>query len=100
MLVASLTVFFRDLEHITDVVMSMLFYATPIIYAADRVPERYDWVTKVNPLAPLAESWRTILLDGDWPAADLVSSAGLTVILLVAGWFTFRKLEDAFADAI
>jgi len=100
MLVASLTVFFRDLEHITDVVMSMLFYATPIIYAADRVPDRYDWVTKVNPLAPLAESWRKILLEGELPGTDLASSAGLTVILLVAGWFTFRKLEDAFADAI
>ena len=100
MLVASLTVFFRDLEHITDVLMSLMFYATPIIYAADRVPERYEWVTRLNPLAPLAESWRAILLDGDLPGAELASSAGLTVVLLAAGWLTFRKLEDSFADAV
>jgi ABC-type polysaccharide/polyol phosphate export permease len=98
--VASVTVFFRDVEHITDVVMSLLFYATPIIYAADRVPDSYEWVTRVNPLAPLAEGWRAILLDGELPGADLAISAGLTVVLLVAGWFTFRKLEDSFADAI
>jgi ABC-type polysaccharide/polyol phosphate export permease len=98
--VASVTVFFRDVEHITDVVMSLLFYATPIIYAADRVPDSYAWVTRVNPLAPLAEGWRAILLDGELPGADLAISGGLTVVLLAAGWFTFRKLEDSFADAI
>lgn len=98
--VASVTVFFRDLEHITEVVMSLLFYATPIIYAADRVPDSYEWVTRVNPLAPLAEGWRAILLEGELPGADLAISGGLTAVLLVAGWLTFRKLEDSFADAI
>lgn len=98
--VASVTVFFRDLEHITDVVMSLLFYATPIIYAADRVPDSYEWVIRANPLAPLAEGWRAILLDGELPGADLAISGGLTAVLLVAGWLTFRKLEDSFADAI
>lgn len=98
--VASVTVFFRDLEHITDVLMSLLFYATPIIYAADRVPDNYEWVIHLNPLAPLAEGWRAILLDGELPGAGLGISAGLTVVMLAVGWFTFRRLEDAFADAI
>ena len=98
--VASVTVFFRDLEHITEVVLSLLFYATPIIYAADRVPESYEWVTQVNPLAPLAEGWRAILLDGELPGGDIWISAALTVVLVVLGWFTFRRLEDSFADAI
>jgi lipopolysaccharide transport system permease protein len=100
MFVASVTVFFRDVEHITDVVLSLLFYATPIIYAADRVPDGYKWVTQVNPLAPLAEGWRAILLEGDLPPGEIWISVALTAVLVVLGWFTFRKLEDAFADAI
>jgi ABC-type polysaccharide/polyol phosphate export permease len=100
MFVSSVTVFFRDLEHITDVVLSLLFYATPIIYAASRVPESYRWVTRVNPLAPLAESWRAILLDGRLPDGDIWISAALTVVLVALGWFAFRKLEDGFADAL
>mgnify|MGYP001174146300 CR=1 FL=1 len=100
MFVASATVYFRDLEHITDVVLSLLFYATPIIYAADRVPEGYRWITHVNPLAPLAEGWRAILLDGRLPGADIWISAGLTLALVFLGWFTFRRLEDGFADAL
>ena len=98
--VGSVTVFFRDLEHIVDVLLNLVFYATPIIYAADRVPDSYHWVTIVNPLAPIAESWRGILLDGDWPNSDLAYSAGLTVAALVIGWLTFRRLEDSFADGI
>lgn len=98
--VASVTVFFRDLEHIVEVLLNLVFYATPIIYAAGRVPDNYRWVIRSNPLAPLAEGWRDVLLDGDWPTTDLWYSVGITAVVLVAGWFTFRKLEDGFADVI
>ena len=98
--VASITVYFRDLEHIVDVLLNLLFYATPIIYAADRVPDGYTWVTRVNPLAPLIEAWRAILLDGAWPGTDLAYSAGLTVVAVALGWFTFARLEGGFADVL
>jgi len=100
LLLASVTVFFRDLEHIAEVLLSLAFYATPIIYAANRVPSSYQWITRVNPLAPLAEGWRAILLDNRWPGSDLWYSAGLTVVIVVIGWIAFRRLEDSFADAI
>ena len=98
--VASVTVYFRDLEHILEVVLSLLFYATPIIYAAGQVPDSYEWVIRLNPLAPLAEGWRDILLDGKWPGSDLAYSLGLTLVVVAAGWFAFRKLEDGFADVL
>lgn len=98
--VASVTVFFRDLEHIVEVLLNLVFYATPIIYAADRVPDSYRWVIRLNPLAPLIEGWRAVLLDGDWPTRNLGFSAGLTGVALVVGWMTFRRLEDSFADGI
>jgi len=99
--VASVTVYFRDLEHITEVLLTLLFYATPIIYSVDRVPEGYRWLTYANPLAPIMEGWRSILLDGALPAwSHLGASAALTAAALGAGWVTFRRLEDGFADAI
>lgn len=98
--VASVTVFFRDLEHIVEVLLNLVFYATPIIYSADKVPDDYQWVIRLNPLAPLADGWRRVLLNNQWPASDLWFSVGLTAVLLVLGWFTFRRLEDAFADVI
>lgn len=98
--VASVTVFFRDLEHIVDVLLNLVFYSTPIIYSAEKVPDGYRWVTLLNPVAPLAEGWRRILLDGRWPGTDLWYSAALTVLVVAIGWFTFKRLEDDFADVI
>lgn len=98
--VASVTVFFRDLEHIVEVLLTLVFYATPIIYSAEKVPDSYRWVTLLNPVAPLAEGWRRILLDGKWPGTDLWYSAGLTVLVVLLGWFTFKHLQHDFADAI
>lgn len=98
--VASVTVFFRDLEHIVEVLLNLLFYATPIIYAAGNVPASYTWLLRVNPLAPLAEGWRTILLDGRWPTTDLWYSAIWTMVALAVAWVTFRRTEDSFADVI
>lgn len=98
--VASLTVYLRDLEHIVEVLLNLLFYATPIIYAADRVPDGYRWVTWLNPLAPVIEAWRAIFMDGDWPSADLGLAAVAACAAMAIGWGLFRWLEDGFADAV
>ncbi len=98
--VASATVFFRDLEHIVEVALTFVFYGTPILYSASLIPPRFEWIVWVNPLAPIMESWRDLLLYGRWPEAGLGVAAGAAAAALALGWFTFRKLEDDFADAV
>ena len=98
--VSAATVFFRDLEHIVEVLLNLLFYATPIIYSAELVPDKYDWLIRINPLAPIMEGWRSVFLDNELPTADLWFSAGLTVVAIAVGWWTFRRLEDSFADVV
>lgn len=100
LLVASVTVFFRDLEHIVEVGLTFVFYGTPILYSATLIPPRFDWVVLVNPLAPIMESWRDVLLYGEWPEPTLGLSAAAAAVALAVGWLTFRKLEDDFADAV
>ncbi len=98
--VASITVFFRDLEHIVEVLLNLLFYITPIIYDAGRIPAGYGWITWANPLAPIAEGWRDVLMFGQWPGVELWASGGLAAFALALGWFSFRRLEDSFADVV
>ena len=97
---ASITVFFRDLQHITEVLLNLLFYATPIIFEAEKIPAGYRWLIWVNPLAPIFEGWHAVLLNGQLPGRDLLASIGITVVALVVGWFTFRRTEDYFADIV
>ena len=61
---ASLNLFFRDLERLTTIFTTILFYVTPVFYPETMVPLRFQSIIKLNPLAPLLISWRNLLLEG------------------------------------
>ena len=101
LLLASLDVYFRDLEHLTDVMVGLIwFYLTPVIYPLSIVPEKYhNWVL-LNPMASLIEGWRQLFLHNQLPGADmwpaLVFAAGIAAL----GSFSFQKMQGGFADAL
>jgi ABC-2 type transport system permease protein len=74
MLLASLYVRFRDTAIIWSVVASALFYATPVIYPIEIVPERYRDLIMLNPLTAIFEQARKWMIDPSAPGA--VSAAG------------------------
>jgi ABC-2 type transport system permease protein len=74
MLLSSLYVRFRDTAIIWSVVASALFYATPVIYPIEIVPERYRDLVMLNPLTAIFEQARTWIIDPSAPGA--VSAAG------------------------
>jgi ABC-2 type transport system permease protein len=74
MLLASLYVRFRDTAIIWSVVASALFYATPVIYPIEVVPERYRDLIMLNPLTAIFEQARKWMIDPNAPGA--VSAAG------------------------
>lgn len=100
LLVASLDVFFRDLEHLVEVFLSLWFYVTPIIYPLDIVPEPWDTVLLINPLASLIEGWRSLFLENALPGLELWPALLFTVAALAVGAGVFRRLEGGFADAL
>ncbi|MPZ22995.1 MAG: ABC transporter permease [Dehalococcoidia bacterium] len=100
LLVATINVFFRDLEHLTEVAMTLLFYVTPIIYPLDLVPDRYQWILLINPMTCLIEGWRDVLVDNRLPGLELWPAVALSAVLLAAGAFMYRRLERHFADVL
>ena len=82
MLLSSLYVRFRDTAIIWSVLASALFYATPVIYPIEIVPERYRDLIMLNPLTPLFEQARKWIIDPSAPGA--VSAAGGWTHLLPA----------------
>ncbi len=100
LILASVDVFFRDLEHLVEIMLRMLFYATPILYPLHLVPDRWKPVLLINPMASLVESWRELLLDNTLPGLDLWPALVYTVLVLPIGFAVFRRLERGFADAL
>ncbi len=95
---SALDVHFRDLEHLVEVLLNLLFYVTPILYPLSEVPKPYGDFLKANPLAPLMEGWRNLMVSNDLPGLDLWPSLVTTALVLVLGAWIFARLRPAFAD--
>ncbi len=101
LLVASASVYVRDLPQVTVVGLLMLFYMTPVFYPLSRVPEEYRTFLQANPLVGLIDAYRAVLIEGRVPdVSALVWPATAAVILLVIGAFTFRRLRPDFLDRL
>jgi lipopolysaccharide transport system permease protein len=98
LVVAAVTVSYRDLQHVLPLFTSLLFFATPVIYSVDLLPERFAWMIYLNPAAGFVQAHRAAVLGlpFDWPGIAL--SFGLSVALFVFGLFYFTKAERRFAD--
>ncbi len=97
MLVSSLTVFFRDLQYIIDVFLGALFYATPILYSAEMLPENVLWVVSLNPIAKYIHIIRTVVYSGQIPAYSTYFTAlGISILVFCLGWIVFHRLQKKF----
>jgi lipopolysaccharide transport system permease protein len=95
---AALDVHFRDLEHLIEVMLNLLFYVTPILYPLSRFPGGYGSVLKLSPLAPLMEGWRDLLVSNRLPGSDIWLACLLTAVVLAGGVWIFARLRPSFAD--
>jgi ABC-2 type transport system permease protein len=93
--VAMANVFFRDMAHILQVVLSAWFYLCPILYSLDIVPERYHLLFRLNPLVYPLNGFRLAIYYGllPTPQSMAVSLAGGLVTLWI-GYGLFRRYQD------
>jgi ABC-type polysaccharide/polyol phosphate export permease len=101
---AAINVYFRDVEHIIAAISLPWIFVTPIFYQFDKVPgiSAHSWLEPVlhyaNPVSPPIIALQQILFWGAWPAlGDVLYSAGVGSLVLVLGWWTFRRLEGEMA---
>lgn len=100
-LVASLGVYVRDTQYIIGVVLQILFFATPIFYPINAVPERFRIVLELNPLTVLIEQARNVFLYGRMPNWLFLGLAALvSLIVLQLGYYFFSKTKRGFADVL
>ena len=81
-ILALLNVFFRDVVPITNIVLQFGFWLTPIVYAAQMIPERLRVFLQLNPLTNLFEAYHAIFVQQQWPDWSSLWPAVLVSILL------------------
>jgi ABC-2 type transport system permease protein len=108
-LLSALFVRFRDISYIWEVIMQAAFYATPILYALQRVPHRYAKFLILNPMAQIIQDARHALIGpyaltvGDVYGGDKfiwLIPLGTTFVLAIAGGLYFRGRSKYFAEEV
>jgi lipopolysaccharide transport system permease protein len=105
LITAALTVSYRDVGYILPVFTQILMYGSPIAYslnyALGRIPHKYQLLYLLNPLAAPLEGFRASLLGTAWPSPlALLYSLVASILMLLIGAYSFKKMERRFADVI
>jgi lipopolysaccharide transport system permease protein len=102
-ILATATVFFRDITHLVNVILLPLFFMTPVFYSLDNFPRQPpDWVIMLlrygNPITPFIEGIRATALQGVVPGFSLLAYCVVvpTIFALVGVWL-LRRYDDRFA---
>lgn len=97
---SALNVKYRDIRHALPFIIQIWMFLTPVIYPLSFLPARWRWALAMNPLSGLIEGFRAAIFNAPFNWNELAVSAAITMGLLVASGYSFRRMEQDFADVI
>ncbi len=97
LILVSLNVFFRDVQHLYGVILTAWMYLTPIFYPTSIIPEKFGWLITSNPLFYMIQHFRECILYGKIPSLELNIVCLLNAIItFIIGLWIFYKSQDKF----
>lgn len=107
---SALNVYFRDIEHFLQILLLLWFYATPVIYPVNYVPQSaeiagfslpVESLYNLNPMVHFVQAYRAVFYDLRVPSMPeftrMIFAAALAMMI---GMLIFRKLEARFAEEL
>ncbi|MBW8011276.1 MAG: ABC transporter permease [Chloroflexi bacterium] len=100
-IVSSLTTKYRDLRFLVTFGVSLLMYATPVIYPVSSIPENFQWIILANPMTPIVEAFRYAFLGaGTVNPGHLLYSFSFMIVVVFLGSLIFNRVEQTFMDTV
>ncbi len=99
---AALNVAYRDFRYVTPFLVQLWMFATPTVYMDTAATQwaGHAGLFALNPMTGLVATFRAVCLGGAIPWGQLLLGSLFGLLLLLAGCFYFRRVEDRFADII
>ena len=99
--ISSICVYLRDLQHFIGVALQLLFYAAPVVYAPSTIPDNFQWILKFNPMTYIINAYRDIFYNQQMiELKPLLIVFALAIIGFVVGYAIFCKLQKGFAEQL
>jgi lipopolysaccharide transport system permease protein len=97
----ALNVIYRDIGYVIPFLTQLWFFATPIVYSADIIPDQWLLLYSLNPMVSVVEGFRWALLGADPPSGLYLGlSAVVALLMFISGVYYFRRMERTFADIV
>jgi lipopolysaccharide transport system permease protein len=101
MFLAALNAKYRDIRYTIPFIIQFWMFASPVVYPASLLPEKYRFIYALNPMVGVIEGFRAVLLGtAVFPSQIVAVSAFISIILFTFGLFYFKQMERYFADVI
>lgn len=101
MIFAPINAIYRDVAIALPFFVQVGMYLTPVIYPVGFIPEEYQWITLLNPVATILDTGRAFLLGSPFPSWEgYLILIGFILCFSVTGFKTFHKLEPVIVDRI
>lgn len=101
LLFSALTVYFRDLEYVLNIITMAWMYMTPILYPINQIPEQFQGLLYINPMTSVIVAYRDILYYKQIPQLHTLLYATIYgVTTLIIGYIAFYKLQDNFVEEL
>jgi len=102
-LTSALRVFIKDVGNVVSVVLQIGFWATPIFWKIDLVPEKYHYIINLNPVAYIISGYRDTFVNHIWFWEHNIVTIYfwvVTILILVTGIIVFKRLRPHFGDVL
>lgn len=101
LILSTVTAFFRDVRHLLDVALTMLFWTTPIVYEFVQVPERYRLLILLSPVSSFVVAYHDLFLYRMWPEPAVWLIAGAYAAgAFIIGALMFLRFENRFTEQL
>ena len=99
---STLSVFSKDTPHITEIIINIWFYTTPVFYSPDMIPDKLSFLYKLNPIAIPIELIRKAFYDNSIriDISDIILHILFDILLLTAVWFFYKQKKQHFPEYI
>jgi ABC-type polysaccharide/polyol phosphate export permease len=101
LLLAMGNLFYRDVKYMTEVAITAWMFGTSVLYPLSQLEGVAGTVLRLNPMTPIVDAYRSVLLLGQLPPAGPFAVVALvSIALLGLGWLSFHRSEFQFAENI
>lgn len=92
--------FYRDIAHLTTLLLTIWMYLTPVVYSVSMVPQGIAWIYRLNPMVGIIEGYRSALFGLPFEPKAILWATVSSIVVFVLGFYFFKRSERVFADIV